>query len=183
MMITKSISASMMSLGLALVLTACGGEATQEAPQDTQATADTDCAPGVAVTNGWLALGAVEGNPAAVYFDLENTGATSRMIRSASVMGFGSAQLHQMGEWNLQPSMDELMQLDVPAGETVKFEPGSLHVMAMEPQEPLEVGSETETTLTFVGGDKCSFPVEVRAAGDEPMNHAEGEHDGMDHAE
>jgi hypothetical protein len=35
------------------------------------------------------------------------------------------------------------------------------------------VGAETEVTLTFVGGDKVSFPVEIRAAGDEPGNEAE----------
>ncbi len=169
MMITRSVLASTAALVLALGTAACGGGGSEEA----EIVADTDCAPGVEVTDGWLASAAVEGNPAAVYFNIENTGDSNRMIRAASVMGFGSAMLHQMGEWNLEPSMDELMQLEVPAGETVAFEPGTLHVMAMEPEGPQEVGGETEVTLTFVGGDKCSFPVEIRAAGDEPGGDAE----------
>ncbi|MGB3797845.1 MAG: copper chaperone PCu(A)C [Alteraurantiacibacter sp.] len=166
---TKSILASAAVLGLALGITACGAEQ----PEEVEVVADTDCAPGIEVRDAWLALAAVEGNPAAVYFDIENTGATSRMIRSASVLGFGSAALHQTSEYNFAPSMDELMQVEVPAGETLAFEPETMHVMGMSPDNSLEVTDETEATLTFVGGDKCSFPVEVRAAGDAPADEAE----------
>ena len=42
-----------------------------------------------------------------------------------------------------------------------------MHVMAMELDDTLAAGGETEVTLTFVGGDKVSFPVEIRAAGDD----------------
>ena len=160
---TKSILASVAALGLAMGTAACGGDA--EAPV---ADAEPEAPEGISVSNGWMALPAVAGNPAAVYFEIENAGERNRMIRAANVAGAQSAVLHQMGTWNLEPSMDELMQLDVPAGETLVFEPGSYHVMAMDVDETLEVGGETEVTLTFVGGDKVSFPVDIRAAGDEP---------------
>jgi hypothetical protein len=39
--------------------------------------------------------------------------------------------------------------------------------MAMDLAETVAAGGEAEVTLTFVGGDKFSFPAEVRAAGDE----------------
>ena len=45
--------------------------------------------------------------------------------------------------------------------------PGGTHVMAMDLADTLAAGGETEVTVTFVGGDKVSFPAEVRAAGDE----------------
>ncbi|WAT18365.1 copper chaperone PCu(A)C [Aurantiacibacter sp. MUD11] len=156
---SKFILAGAAILGLA----ACGSEPAEEPVAEAP-----DCPPGVSVTGGWMALAAVEGNPSAVYFSIENSAERNYMIRAADVLGYGSAALHQMGEWNLQPSMDELMQLDVPAGETIVFEPETVHVMAMAPDGTQEVGGETEVTLTFVGGDKCSFPVEIRAPGDAP---------------
>lgn len=165
---SKTILASTAALALILGTAACGGET--DAPVADQA---PEAPEGIAVSDGWMALPAVSGNPAAVYFTIANEGDSNRMIRSASVMGSQSAVLHQMGEWNLQPSMDELMQLDVPAGETIAFEPGSYHVMAMDVDDTLQVGGETEVTLTFVGGDKVSFPVEIRAAGDAPGGDAE----------
>lgn len=152
--------------GLAvLALAACGEEPAEEVAVETP-----DCPPGIEVTGGWMSLAAVAGDPAAVYFTITNSNEDGAMIRAAEVLGTQSAMLHQMGTWNLQPSMDEVMQQDVPAGESVAFEPGGLHVMAMEPGEELAVGGETEVTLTFVRGDKCSFPVEIRAAGDTPSS-------------
>jgi len=165
---TKSILASVAALGLVMGTAACGGETEEPAVE-----AEPDAPEGITVTGGWMALPAVAGNPAAVYFNIENSGERNRMIRAAYVDGAESAMLHQMGTWNLEPSMDELMQLDVPAGESIAFEPESYHVMAMNPSDTLEVGGETEVTLTFVGGDKVSFPVEIRAAGDAPGGDAE----------
>ncbi|MFB0611425.1 copper chaperone PCu(A)C [Aurantiacibacter poecillastricola] len=148
---------------LAASLAACGGEPAEEVAVD-----EGDCPPGINASGGWMSLAAIEGDPSAVYFELENTNERNVMIRAASVSGYEMAALHQVGEWNLQPSMDELMQVDVPAGETVVFEPETMHVMAMQPDGTQEVGGEAEATLTFVGGDKCSFPVEIRAPGDAP---------------
>lgn len=160
---TKRILSSMAALGLVTALAACSEEAA-EAPAETA----PEGPDGVTVSNGWMSLPAVAGNPAAIYFTIENSGDQDQMIRAADVLGAESAVMHQMSTWNLEESMDELLQLSVPAGESVTFEPGGYHVMAMGVSEGLEAGSETEVTLTFVRGDKLSFPVEVRAPGDAP---------------
>ena len=39
--------------------------------------------------------------------------------------------------------------------------------MAMNLADTVKAGSKSDVTLTFVGGDKVSFPADVRAAGDE----------------
>lgn len=149
------------ALGIACAgLAGCGEqpEATDTAPEAPD---------GISVTNARLMLPAVKGNPGAVYFDIRNDSAENRMIRAVSVAGAESAVLHQMGTWNNQPSMDEIFQIDVPANGELKFEPGGLHVMANDLAETVTAGTTAEVTLTFVGGDKISFPAEVRAAGDE----------------
>jgi copper(I)-binding protein len=149
------------ALGIASVgLAGCG-----EQPEQTDTAPDAP--DGISVTNARLMLPAVAGNPAAVYFNVANDSGENRMIRAVSVAGAASAVLHQMGTWNNEPSMDEIFQVDVPANGELAFEPGGLHVMANELGDTVTAGSTAEVTLTFVGGDKISFPAEVRAAGDE----------------
>jgi len=148
---------SAIALGIAsLGPTACG-----EAPD--KAAAGPAAPEGISVTNARLMLPAVAGNPGAVYFDVANSGTEGRMIRAASVAGAGSAMMHT----TVADSMQETLQVMVPPGGGVKFEPGGAHVMAMGLADTVTAVSKAEGTLTFVGGDKISFPADVRAAGDE----------------
>ena len=153
---TKSIRAA-----LALAVAAALPVACSEAPE--QVTAEPDAPEGIAVENGRLMLPAVAGNPGAVYFDVVNSGDRDRMIRAASVAGAGSTVMHITEPTGMQ----EILQIMVKGGETVKFEPGGRHVMANDLPDTVVPGGEVEVTITFVGGDKVSFPAEVRAAGDE----------------
>lgn len=153
---TKRIAAAL-ALGLATIaLAGCG-----EAPE--QEAAAPEAPEGIEVANARLMLPAVAGNPGAVYFDVVNNGERDRMIRAASVAGAGSSMMHVTNEAGMQ----ETLQVMVKAGETVKFEPGKTHVMAMDLPDTVVPGGEAEVTVTFVGGDKVSFPAQVRAAGDE----------------
>lgn len=149
----------------ALALAAIGPVACGEAP--VEQAADPEAPDGIAVDHARLMLPAVPGNPAAVYFDIANKGEKDMMILSVAVQGAGSSMMHQMNTANGRTSMDEVLQIAVPAGETLSFEPGGLHVMAMDLADTVAAGGESEVTLTFAGGDKVSFPAEVRAAGDE----------------
>ena len=155
----KAFIASVAGLALTLGLAACSEpeapvEAAPEAPE------------GITVTDGRMNIPAVAGNPAAVYFTITNDGTNDVMIRSASVMGAQSAVIHTVTPFDGRMDMQEITQLGVPAGESVEFVPGALHIMALEVDPGLQVGGESEVTLTFVGGDKISFPVTIRAPGD-----------------
>ena len=144
-----------------LGLTACGGDSTGDAEVDSTSQG------GISVTDGRLILPAVAGNPGAVYFTVHNDGERDSFIRAASVAGAQSAVLHQMAMWNGEMTMQEEFQIPVLAGSELKFEPGGLHVMANELDESLAAGGNTEVTLTFIGGRTATFPVEIRAAGDD----------------
>ena len=148
---------SAVALGIAaLGPTACG-----DSPE--QAEAGPAAPEGISVSNARLMLPAVAGNPAAVYFDVANAGTTGRMIRAASVAGAGSSVMHT----TVDGAMQETLQVMVAPGETATFAPGGAHVMAMDLADTIAAGGQAEVTLTFVGGDKVSFPADVRAAGDE----------------
>ncbi len=49
----------------------------------------------------------------------------------------------------------------------VRFAPGGLHVMAMDPSDALKPGSSARVTLILSDGTSTSILAPVRAAGDE----------------
>lgn len=118
---------------------------------------------GISAANGRIMLSAVSGNPAAAYFDVTNSGNHDWMIRAASVQGAQGATMHVTQDG----AMQETLQVMVKGGETVKFEPGGLHVMVDGLPDTAKAGTKADVTLTFVGGDKVTFPAEIRAADDE----------------
>ncbi|GGD51366.1 copper chaperone PCu(A)C [Erythrobacter arachoides] len=156
----------------ALTLASCSEE---PAPEVADAAADGDCVAGIAVTDGWLSLPGVAGNPAAAYFTITNTGTQPWTIRGADLLGAQGAMLHETSEWSRQEDMQELVQQSVEPGETLAFAPGGKHVMVMGLPADMVAGGQGEITLTDVRGDKCSFPVEIRAPGDAPETTATAE--------
>lgn len=153
----KSLSAAVL-LASSFTLTACGGA--EEAP------VEVDGIAGLEISDARMVLNAVEGNPAAVYFEAKYDGDRPFSIRAADVEGTGSAMLHTYGEWNLEVQMMDAGMIPMKKGDTVSFKPGDLHVMAMEPSADLKPGGKAEVTLIISGGDKHSFDAEILAAGD-----------------
>jgi copper(I)-binding protein len=134
-------------------------------PAATPTAAAPDAPAGLAVTNGRLVLPAVSGNPAAVYFDIANTGVADTAIAGVSVEGAKSAMLHTTTQSGGMSSMKEMSSVSVRKGQTVQFAPGGNHVMAMGLDASLKAGGTTEVTLTFASGDKASFPAAIEPAG------------------
>ena len=88
----------------------------------------------------------VKGNPGAVYFDIANAGPADVAFRTADVAGAQGAMIHAMDAG----VMGDVVQQPVKSGETVKFEPGGRHIMAMGLPDTLKPGDSTEVTLHFV---------------------------------
>lgn len=122
--------------------------------------------PGMTVSNARMVLNAVEGNPAAVYFDVAYDGERNTTIRKAEVAGAENTMMHDYGEWNGKKEMAEMGPLMLQPGDKIKFEPGSRHVMVMGLSESMVPGSSVDVTVTVIGGDSVTFPAEIKAAGD-----------------
>ena len=157
----KAIIASVTGAALAFGLTACSSE------PETPVEAAPEAPVGISVTDGRMNIPAATGNPAAVYFTITNEGSEPQTMRAVDVAGATSALFHETSEWSGQVDMQELIQVPVPAGESVVFEQGGKHVMAMGLPDGLEPGGEIEVTISFVRGDKVSFPVRLLAPGDD----------------
>jgi copper(I)-binding protein len=82
-------------------------------------------------------------------------------------MGDDMATEEGMGDGGMDDSapmmgMREVAQIDLPAGETVRLEPGGLHIMLLDLVEDLEPGDTFELTLDLDRGDDLTVTVEVR---------------------
>ncbi|WP_324827414.1 copper chaperone PCu(A)C [Qipengyuania zhejiangensis] len=156
-----TLLASLALTGSAIALAGCSqAETTQEAAEGVDQT-------GLSVTNARLVLPAVAGNPAAAYFVVENTGDKNLAIRSASIEGAGSAQIHETVQMNGEMVMGEMGPLMLTPGEKATFEPGGKHVMAFDLDPMLAAGGTTEMTLTVAGGKSMTADVAIVAAGDD----------------
>jgi len=147
-------------MSAALALSACAEEAPAPAPVE-------GVYPGMEITNGRLVLAPVAGNPAAVYFDAAYNGERGISITGAEVAGAASATMHAMMEYNFEMTMADAGPIAIRGGETQAFEPGGLHIMAMELDESVKAGDTVEVTLKIIGGKTHKFNAEVREAGEE----------------
>jgi copper(I)-binding protein len=85
----------------------------------------------------------------AVYFAVQNTGATADRLVKVASSAAQSVELHSMTmEGNLM-KMRPLKALDVPAGERVTFGANGYHVMLVGLARPLAVGDQVPLTLDF----------------------------------
>ena len=147
-------------VGATLPLAACG-ETPAEAPEASAGI------PGMKVSNARMVLAPVSGNPAAIYFDLAYDGDRGVALNRAEVKGAKSAMFHDYGEYDFKVQMMDMLPVPLKKGDKLEFKPGGKHLMAMEPDASLKPGGTTEATIIVSGGKRQTFPVEIRAAGDE----------------
>lgn len=159
----KTICAAILLAGTSLNVAACNDAAEENVATDT-GTAAID---GIEVTNARLMLPPVAGNPAAIYFDVANTGDRNIAFRSAEVEKAGRAEVHDMMEYDFEMVMGEAPPIMVGSSGSVAFEPGGKHVMAFELDEDFVEGDTTEVTLIAAGNKRHTFEATAQAAGDD----------------
>ena len=59
--------------------------------------------------------------------------------------------------------MRQLESLELPAKQTVKLEPGGLHIMLLDLKRPLKPGDKVPLRLTLQRADRSKTVVEVQA--------------------
>lgn len=58
-------------------------------------------------------------------------------------------------------SMNQLQEVEIPAGEEVRFRPGGLHLMLVVPDDTVTEGGTFDLTLRFERSGEVTVPVEV----------------------
>lgn len=87
---------------------------------------------------------------ASVQLSIENDTTTDDVLVDVTSAAAGDVSVHRsvIDDEGLS-TMEPVERLDVPAGETVAFEPGGLHVMLRDLTAPIEVGDEVALTFEF----------------------------------
>lgn len=83
------------------------------------------------------------------YMTIANTGAAPDRLVAAEA-DFPRVELHDIVMDGDVAKMQQMMGVELPAGETVTFAPGGMHVMFMGLNgDPFEIGEEIPVTLVF----------------------------------
>ncbi len=138
------------------VLTVSATQATPAAPAAAPNTTLT-------LSDGWIRL--LPGStPAGGYFTLQNHGATKVTLTGADSPACGGLMLHKSDDKGGMSSMQDVKQVDVPAGGSLSFAPGGYHLMCMDPRPVLRRGASVPVTLSFQGMPPLTAQFAVRGA-------------------
>jgi copper(I)-binding protein len=105
------------------------------------------------------------------YLRVENHGAQSDRLVSASADVSKSVELHEMKMEGDVMRMRQVDGVEVPAGQSVVLEPGGVHVMLIGLKAPLKQGERFPMTLRFEKAGEVKVEVVVEAANAGPMKH------------
>ena len=105
------------------------------------------------------------GMSGAGYMTLANEGAGPVALIGARSEASARTELHDtMVDAAGVARMVEQARIEIAPGQTVRFEPGGLHVMFMGLEDPLEAGATTEVELIFEDG-VAPVTLEIRERG------------------
>lgn len=116
------------------------------------------------INEAWARPGMSGGNTA-VYFIIENPSVGSDRLLGAACDAAKMVEVHMTStDAQGNSKMEHQEAVEIPAGETIRFEPGGLHVMLMNLNEDLQPGQRLAVTLQF----EKTGDVQVEAAVREP---------------
>ncbi|HKL62085.1 MAG TPA: copper chaperone PCu(A)C [Woeseiaceae bacterium] len=125
------------------------------------------CQPGpdVAVEDPWVRAVPPGASATAGYFVLVNAGGDDLVLESVSAGGVARAEIHETRMADGVMRMRELDVVTIPAGETLAFAPGGLHLMLFADPLPA-AGSAVTLELGFADGTVLAFEAPVRRGTD-----------------
>ena len=138
-----------------LVAAACGGAASDEVAVPAGAVS-------ALATSGAWARPADSGATTAVYFVLQNGGATVDTLTGVASDAAEATQLHISMQREGMMHMTEVPALPVPANDSVAFRPLGAHVMLTGLRRPLVAGDTVAVTLAFRSGASLEVRAGVR---------------------
>lgn len=114
----------------------------------------------VTVADPWARASILASRPAAAYLSMSSD--TGDRLLSTSTPVAGQVMIHAAEtDASGVSRMTHLETLDLPAGETVTFSPGNMHLMLMGLAVKLEEGASFPLTLTFETAGAVTIEVPV----------------------
>ncbi|HVO89120.1 MAG TPA: copper chaperone PCu(A)C [Casimicrobiaceae bacterium] len=101
------------------------------------------------------------GRTAAAYLVIQNRSGTSDALLSVSTPAAAAVDIHEMAMEGNMMRMRAVPRLPLPAGATVKLEPGGYHVMLDGLKAPLRAGDKVPLRFTFQTAGTVDVTAEV----------------------
>ncbi len=112
----------------------------------------------------WARMPSGSANATAIYFTIVNGGAADKLVSAATEVA-AKTNLHKSKMSGSMMSMGAVPSVEVPAGATVAFAPGGLHVMVSGLTRPLKSGDRFPLTLAFEKAGSVTVSVAITALG------------------
>ena len=117
----------------------------------------------IAVSDAWARPSMGMDRAGAAYLVLTNEGDEDDVLLGATSPAAATVEVHETTmEGDGSMAMRPIESLAIPAGETVRLEPGGYHMMLIELTGELAVGDEIEITLSFELAGEVTVSAEVR---------------------
>ncbi len=97
-----------------------------------------------------------------IVLTIDNAGDGDDALVAVETDAAVAIELHETRIDDGQATMVTLDEVPLPAGETVRFRPGGLHLMMIGPSDDVVLGSSFEVTLEFDRSDPITTTAEVR---------------------
>jgi copper(I)-binding protein len=125
----------------------------------------------VRVDAAWVRAAPPGADMLACYMTLHNDGRVPAVFRSAQSDAFGSVELHRTSVANGVSSMRPAGDQPIPPRGSLRFEPGGLHLMLMQPKRALKVGDAVRFRLHFADGTALDVVAMVAAQAPDAPAH------------
>lgn len=129
------------------------------------------------VDGGYVRLNANPGAPSAGYFTIHG-GPEPVVLRGVTTDAAVRLEMHESKTQNGMATMEAIDTVDVPAGGTVKFEPGGKHLMLWQINSQAIAAGKMTFTLIFSNGDRILADAVIQKTGDGAANAPADEHAG-----
>jgi copper(I)-binding protein len=116
----------------------------------------------VVISEPWIRANAPGLDVAAAYFNIRNSGKQAIVLSAVGTPAAASATMHMTVIAKGVSSMRELASVRIDAGETVKFEPGGMHVMLLGLRHPLQPGRSAALRFTLSSGASLQLNATIK---------------------
>ena len=96
------------------------------------------------------------------YMTIHNPDSGSRRIVAAASESFASVEIHESLMQDGMMRMEQRDELVIDAGATVRLEPGGLHLMMMQPKQPIKPGEVHRLSLELDDGTRLEIDMTVK---------------------
>ena len=114
------------------------------------------------VDGAWARASIGDSKVSAVYLAISNRGESADRLVGVAAEHAGRAMIHRSVVEDGVMKMRHVDAVEIPPGESIRLEPGGLHVMLMGVSVRLEAGDRISVTLVFEREGEVALSVPVR---------------------